>query len=205
MRVLLTGLLLAVVLGATAQQQNVVKESKRLGEGLFAKIITSKGTIYCRLEYDKVPLTVANFVALAEGDMPNKARRVGEPFYEDNQFHRVIRNFMIQGGDPKYAGAPNSNAGYKFKDEFHHLLLHDRAGILSMANAGKNTNATQFFITHKETPWLNNKHSVFGFVVEGMDVVNDIVQGDKIMNIEILRHGKEAKKFDAMTKFKELK
>ncbi len=205
MRVLLTGILLACVFSLSAQQQNVIKEKKRLGTGLFAKIITTKGTVYCKLEYEKVPLTVANFVALADGDMPNEARRVGEPFYEDNQFHRVIKNFMIQGGDPKNSGAPNSNAGYKFKDEFHHLLLHDRAGVLSMANAGKNTNSTQFFITHKETPWLNNKHSVFGFVVEGMDVVNAIVQGDKIMNVEILRFGKGAKKFNAMAKFEELK
>lgn len=184
-----------------AQQQNVVKEKKRLGEGIFAKIVTHKGTIYCKLEYDKAPLTVANFVALAEGDMPNDARPVGEPFYDDNQFHRVVSNFVIQGGDPKYSGAQTSNPGYTFKDEFHDLLLHDRAGILSMANAGANTNSTQFFITLKETPWLNRKHSVFGFVVEGMDVVNSIEQGDKILRIEILRFGKDAKKFNAMDVF----
>lgn len=184
---------------------SISAKKEKLEKGLYAKIITSKGEILLQLEFQKVPLTVANFVALAEGDMPNEVRPIGEPFFDGNRFHRVIKDFMIQGGDPVNSGGKNSNAGYSFKDEFHPELLHDGAGVLSMANAGPATNSTQFFITHKETPWLNNKHSVFGRVVKGQDVVNAIVQGDEIKKVQIIRVGKEAKKFDAMKTFNELK
>lgn len=133
---------------------------------------TAKGKIRVKLHADKVPKTVANFEKL-----------VGEGFYDGLVFHRVIANFMIQGGCPE--GTGRGGPGYKFADEFHPSLKHDKPGILSMANAGPNTNGSQFFITHEPTPWLDNKHSVFGEVLEGQDVVNKIKQGDKINSIQI--------------------
>jgi len=141
-------------------------------------------------------MTVGNFVALVEGKIPQTE---GKPFYNGIKFHRVIKNFMIQ------AGASDKDLGYTFPDEFHPDLIHDRAGILSMANAGPNTNQSQFFITHVATPWLNNKHSVFGNVVEGQEVVDAVEQNDIIESITIIRVGEKAKKFDALKVFNELK
>lgn len=164
-------------------------------EGVFAEINTTKGKIIVTLTYDKTPITVANFVSLAEGtnDYVNEKYK-GKPFYNGLKFHRVIDNFMIQGGDPLGNGA--GDPGYKFKDEITDLK-HDSAGILSMANSGPGTNGSQFFITHKDTPWLDGKHTVFGKVTEGLDVVNAIKQNDVIESITIIRKGKEAKKFKA--------
>ncbi|MCF6365549.1 MAG: peptidylprolyl isomerase [Bacteroidales bacterium] len=179
-------------------QKNLPKE-----DGLYARITTNKGDIILFLEFEKTPLTVANFVGLAEGTIKNDAKKLGEPYYNGIVFHRVIDNFMIQCGDP--TGTGSGGPGYKFKDEFHPDLVHDRAGVLSMANAGPDTNGSQFFITHKETSWLNNKHSIFGHVTEGMDVVNSIVKGDKIIEVKILRVGKKAKKFNAYETFNELR
>lgn len=178
-------------------------DTKGLEDGIYAEIQTNKGDILIQLEMYRVPLTVANFVGLAEGTIPNDAKKDGEPFYDGLTFHRVIADFMIQGGDPMGNGM--GGPGYKFKDEFDSELKHDAPGILSMANSGPATNGSQFFITHKATPWLNGKHSVFGHVVEGMDVVNSIAQGDKIKHVVIIRKGKEAKKFDAATEFEKLK
>ena len=186
------------------------KTSKRadLGDGLFADIKTSKGDIIVRLEQDKTPVTVANFVSLAEGTNTFVSEEYkGKKYYDGLIFHRVMKDFMIQGGDP--LGQGTGNPGYKFMDEFNDSLVHDKKGILSMANSGPTTNGSQFFITHKETPWLNNKHTVFGEVVEGMDVVDSIANvavgaGNKpiepvTMNtVEIIRNGKEARKFDAV-------
>lgn len=174
-----------------------------LGDGLFAKINTSKGSIIIKLEFEKTPLTVANFVGLAEGEIENSAKEKGKPFYDGLVFHRVINNFMIQGGDP--TGTGSGGPGYKFKDEFHPTLKHDRAGTLSMANAGPGTNGSQFFITHTAQPHLNGLHTVFGYVVKGQKTVDMIEKGDEIKNIEIIRNGKAAKKFDAAETFNELK
>ncbi len=196
--ILLTFLFAIISSSCSILQKNIPKE-----DGLYAKIKTNKGDITLFLEFEKVPLTVANFVGLAEGKIKNDAKKLGKPYYNGVLFHRVIKNFMIQCGDP--TGTGRGGPGYKFKDEFNPDLKHDKPGILSMANAGPGTNGSQFFITHKETPWLNNKHTVFGHVTEGMDVVNAIKQGDKIIELKILRVGKKAKKFDALKIFNELK
>lgn len=167
--------------------------------GIYAKIKTKKGEILLRLTYEKTPATVANFVALAEGKMKNSAKDLGVSYYNGLKFHRVINDFMIQGGCPQGTGV--GGPGYKFDDEFHPDLKHDRAGILSMANAGAGTNGSQFFITHTATPWLDGKHSVFGYVVEGQNVVDSISQGDVIEEIEIIRVGEEAQNWNAVAVF----
>ncbi len=165
-----------------------------LPEGLYAEMLTSKGSILLFLEHQKTPVTVANFAGLAEGKVKNNAQPAGTPFYDGIVFHRVIPDFMIQGGDPD--GSGRGGPGYKFKDEFHPSLQHDRPGILSMANAGPGSNGSQFFITHIPTQWLDGKHSVFGHVVEGQDVVDAIQQGDKIINLKIIRNGESVKDYD---------
>lgn len=168
------------------------------GEGIFATIATTKGDIVVSLEYVKAPVTVANFISLAEGTNPNvKVERLkGKPFYDGLKFHRVINDFMIQGGDPD--GNGTGGPGYAFKDEFTEDLKFEKGGVLAMANSGPATNGSQFFITHKDTPWLNGKHTIFGHVVSGMDNVNKIVQDDIMTKITITRKGAAAKKFDAV-------
>ena len=167
----------------------------QLGDGLYARMITSKGTITLALEFEKTPLTVVNFVGLAEGtkDFTPSPGRTDGPFYDGLTFHRVIANFMIQGGDP--LGNGTGGPGYKFPDEFVTSLIFKGPGVLAMANAGPNTNGSQFFITHKATPHLNYKHTIFGHVVSGQDVVNAIRKGDTIEKIEIIRNGDKAKNF----------
>lgn len=160
-------------------------------DGLYAVIDTEKGQIVVSLEYKKVPMTVANFVGLVEGEL--NFDNPGENFYEGLMFHRVIDNFMIQGGCPK--GDGTGGPGYSFPDEFDPSLRHDGPGVMSMANAGPGTNGSQFFITHVKTPWLNDKHSVFGKVVKGQEVVDSIEQGDRINDIKIERIGEDAQKF----------
>lgn len=170
-------------------------------EGLYAKFDTTKGEILVQLHYDKTPGTVGNFVALAEGNLENQAKPQGTPYYDGLKFHRVIPDFMIQGGDPQGTGA--GGPGYKFDDEFHPELRHDGPGVLSMANAGPGTNGSQFFITHVETAWLDDKHTVFGKVMEGQDVVDAIEQGDEIKKVSILRQGENAEAFNAVESFRQ--
>ncbi|SEH55035.1 Peptidyl-prolyl cis-trans isomerase (rotamase)-cyclophilin family [Paenimyroides aquimaris] len=168
--------------------------------GIYAKFTTPKGEILVKLTYDKTPGTVGNFVALAEGALENTARPQGKPYYDGLKFHRVINDFMIQGGDP--TGTGSGGPGYKFDDEFHPELKHDTPGVLSMANAGPGTNGSQFFITHIATPWLDNNHTVFGKVVEGQDVVDAVEPGDAMDKVEIIRVGDEAQKWNAVEAFR---
>ncbi|AYN68774.1 peptidylprolyl isomerase [Euzebyella marina] len=169
-------------------------------DGIYAKFNTSKGEILVKLTHDKTPGTVGNFVALAEGNQDNKVKSKGEPYYDGLKFHRVIPDFMIQGGCP--LGTGTGDAGYKFDDEFHPDLKHSGPGVLSMANAGPGTNGSQFFITHGPTPWLDNKHTVFGHVESGQEVVDEVAQGDTIESLEIVRVGDEAESWNAVTAFK---
>ena len=181
-------LFLAVIFGCSDKNPS-------LDEGLYANLQTSKGEIILQLEIEKTPVTVANFVSLAEGKNEKVSDEFsGKKYYDGLIFHRVIDDFMIQGGDP--TGTGSGGPGYQFADEFTDLS-HNGPGILSMANAGPGTNGSQFFITHKETPWLDGKHTVFGKVIEGQVVVDSIAQNDTIFKVNIIRKGSKAKKFDA--------
>lgn len=191
---------LLVSAGSFAQKNS---KEPQLEDGIYANMKTSKGEILLQLEYQKTPMTVANFVGLAEGNFSTDTIKVTKPFYDGLKFHRVIDNFMIQGGCPQGTGM--GNPGYKFDDECRADLKHDGPGILSMANSGPATNGSQFFITHKDTPWLDGKHTVFGHVVSGLEVVNAIKQDDVLEKITIIRVGKEAKKFDATAIFNKIK
>ncbi len=168
-----------------------LQSQAKLSDGLYANLHTNQGDIIIKLAFEEAPLTVINFVGLAQGTKKSNIQS-GKPFYNGLKFHRVIDNFMIQGGDPK--GNGTGGPGYQFADEIT-SLTHDKGGILSMANSGPNTNGSQFFITHTPTPWLDGKHTVFGHVVKGMDVVNSIKKDDFIRKVKIIRQGEEAKNF----------
>ena len=170
-----------------------------MDNGIFAKFTTPKGEILVKLEHEKAPGTVGNFVALAEGNLENSAKAQGTPYYDGLKFHRVIPDFMIQGGCP--LGTGTGNPGYKFDDEFHPDLKHDAPGKLAMANSGPATNGSQFYITHVPTPWLDGKHTVFGSVVDSQEVVDAVAQGDT-MKIEIIRVGADAEAFNAVEAFR---
>lgn len=189
---------LALLVGISCTSTNN-NNYNNMEDGIYANIKTNKGDITLKLEFEKTPLTAANFIALAEGKMKNKRKEIGTPYYDGIKFHRVIADFMIQTGCPD--GNGTGDPGYKFADEFHPDLKHDKGGVLSMANSGPATNGSQFFITHKETPWLDGKHSVFGNVVEGMDIVNLIAQDDVMESVTISRVGSKAKSFDAVKIF----
>ncbi len=161
-------------------------------EGVFAVIETEKGDIVLELFYKDTPLTVTNFVGLAEGTLDAAKNK---PYYDGLKFHRVISDFMIQGGDP--TGTGSGGPGYKFADEWCDKYSFDGPGYLAMANAGSNTNGSQFFITHVPTDWLNGKHTIFGKVVTGQDVVDKVAQGDHMKKITIIRQGKDAEAFTA--------
>ena len=174
-------------------------QKPKLDKGMYAVFYTDKGNIYCELEYEKTPMTVGNFVALAQGKFEKDSIKISKPYYDGLKFHRVIADFMIQGGCP--LGNGTGDAGYKFPDEIDEELKHSGPGILSMANSGPNTNGSQFFITHKATPWLDSKHTVFGHVVHGQDVVDSIQKDDRIQKVKIIRKGRSAKKWKAMSNF----
>lgn len=169
-------------------------------DGIYADIDTDKGKIIVELFYESTPITVANFVSLTEGTNKEVTDSLsGKRFYDGLPFHRVVPDFMIQGGDILRNG--KGTPGYTFEDEFPKdslgtlLYQHDSKGTLSMANSGPNSNGSQFFITHKETPWLDGKHTVFGKVIKGLDIIDSIQQGDEIVSIVIVRKGKNAKEF----------
>ena len=184
-------------------------------DGIYAEFVTNKGTMVAKLFHEKTPVTVANFVALAEGNHNHpllKKEFKNKKYYNGITFHRVMDNFMIQGGDPTATGL--GDPGYKFEDEFHPDLKHNKPGILSMANSGPNANGSQFFITEKETPWLDNRHTVFGELVLGLDIqdtISNVKVGPKdkpvedvvITELNIIRKGKTAKNFDAPRVFEE--
>ena len=172
-------------------------------EGLYAQIKTNKGEIMLILHHDKSPGTVANFINLSEGKIKNSHKPMNVPYYDGLKFHRVIPDFMIQTGCPN--GTGTGDPGYKFDDEFHPELRHNKPGILSMANSGVSTNGSQFFITHVATNWLDDKHTVFGEVVEGLNIVNEIQQDDVIDSIIILRVGDEAEKWNSTEVFNNFK
>lgn len=176
-------------------------EHSNLPDGLYADIETNKGHIIVELDYKKAPITVANFVSLAEGknEYVTDKNLKNKPFFDGLKFHRVIENFMIQTGDP--LGTGSGDTGYKFKDEFTDLKFN-KPGVMAMANNGPGTNSSQFFITHVETPWLDGKHTIFGQVVQkGQEVVNQIKQDDNIVSVSIIRNGEAAKKFDVVKVF----
>jgi len=187
------------------------EEYPNLEDGLYAKFKTNYGEFIAELYYDKTPMTVGNFVSLAEGTNPKVSEEYkGKKFYDSLTFHRVMKDFMIQGGDP--LGSGMGNPGYKFPDETMPELKHDTIGLLSMANSGPNTNGSQFFITHKATPWLDGKHTVFGKIAEGFNIVDSIanvevagankpVKDVVIETVEIIRIGKDAKAYDAISEF----
>lgn len=186
-------------LGMNLAQKN---EEVKFEDGLYAIFETTRGEIILKLEAEKTPMTVANFVGLVEGKFDVLGKKFDKPYYNGLKFHRVIKDFMIQGGCP--LGNGSGDPGYKFYDEIHPDLKHTGPGILSMANSGPATNGSQFFITHKATPWLDGKHTVFGHVIKGQNVVDSIKQDDLMITVSIKRVGKEYKKWDATTKFKEV-
>ena len=198
-------LLVTLLVLVTAVSVAEAKKSKKpkLTDGLYAEMQTTRGTILLRLAMDSIPMTVANFVGLAEGKIKNTAKADGVHYFDSLKFHRVIAKFMIQGGDP--LGNGQGGPGYSFKDEFVPQYRFTGPGILAMANAGAGTNGSQFFITHVATPWLDNRHTIFGFVVTGQDVVDAVQQGDYIVKVKIIRKGKKAKKFNAAKGFEELR
>lgn len=190
--IFLTTILISMGAAAPSEKSMKAIEGKN---GVFAVIETTRGEVVCELFYKDTPLTVTNFVGLAEGTL---TAAKGKPFYDGLKFHRVIKDFMIQGGDPK--GNGTGGPGYQFSDEPVIKYIFDKPGKLAMANSGPDTNGSQFFITHVPTDWLNYKHTIFGEVVSGQDVVDKTAQGDEIKSLKIIRQGAEAEKFTATQK-----
>lgn len=213
-KILLAAFAAAVLTNCTPiyKKMNVDKTTyEGLQEGLYANLQTSKGDMLVKLEDKESPVTVANFVGLAEGKIENKAKAKGSPFYDGTIFHRVIENFMIQGGDPQGTGM--GDPGYRFEDE-KNSLKHTGKGILSMANSGPNTNGSQFFITQVATPWLDGKHTIFGKVVKGEEIIDSIATVEKGANdkpktdvvlekVSVFGKGDDYKNYDAAKLFYE--
>jgi peptidylprolyl isomerase len=197
--ILIASLLMSTSIHAQVRYSKKDIKKMKLENGIYANMSTNKGDILLKLEMDRAPLTTANFVGLSEGNLKVDTVEITKPFYDGLTFHRVIKGFMIQGGDPK--GDGTGGPGYKFHNETSDSLKHDGPGILSMANAGPNTNGSQFFITHVATPHLDGGYNVFGHVVKGQDVVDAIEQNDTIISVKIYRIGKAAKKFNATKVF----
>ena len=195
-------ILSSIVFSFQANSQLLFWKKDKLPQGIYADFETDKGTILCKLEYKKTPMTVANFVGLAEGDFTALDSVYNKPFYDSLKFHRVIPNFMIQGGDP--SGNGSGGPKHRFFDELNTDLKHNSAGILSMANSGPNTNGSQFFITHNATSHLDGRHTVFGKVIKGQNVVDSIKKDDYILHLKIIRKGKEARKWNATKVFKHI-
>ncbi|HLV24004.1 MAG TPA: peptidylprolyl isomerase [Moheibacter sp.] len=190
------------------------EEYENLKDGLYAQMETSMGDMTIELFEEEAPLTVANFVGLAEGTKANEAKPLGTPYYDGIVFHRVIKDFMIQGGDPD--GKGTGGPGYNFEDEFDSDKKHDKKGILSMANAGPGTNGSQFFITEVPTPWLDGRHTIFGQVIEGLDVIDSIANVKKgpqdrpvedvvINHVYIIKKGDKYKNYDGGKAFDQAK
>lgn len=190
------------------------EEFNELKDGLYAQMETSKGVMTIELFEEEAPLTVANFVGLAEGTKENDAKPLGKPFYDGIIFHRVIKDFMIQGGDPD--GLGTGGPGYSFEDEFFSDKKHDKKGVLSMANAGPNTNGSQFFITEVPTPWLDGRHTVFGEVIKGLEVIDSIANVEKgsqdrpvedvvIEKVSIIKKGEKYKNYNGGFAFEQAK
>jgi len=204
-KILIALFTLFIATGSFAITEGKGKKTKKakkpkLEKGMYAEMTTTKGVILIQLEYEKTPMTVANFVGLAEGDFTvEDSIEYTEPLYDGLKFHRVIKDFMVQGGDP--LGNGSGGPKHRFYDEIDESLKHTGPGILSMANSGPSTNGSQFFITHKATPWLDGKHTVFGHVITGLDVVNAIEQGDELISVKIIRKGRTAKKWNATEQF----
>lgn len=206
-------LLIAVIITAASCEDKYAD----VPDGIYAEIVTDKGTMFAELYYEATPLTVANYVALAEGNHPSLGvdSLKNKPYYDGLLFHRVMKGFMIQGGD--FSGTGSGQVGYKFDQEIVDTLKHDEQGVLSMANAGPNTNGAQFFIMDKATPSLDGKYNVFGKVVEGLSVIDSIaavpvnaaanhrpLEEVKMQTIRIIRKGKAAKKWDAVSTFENI-
>jgi len=204
-KILIAIFALFVATGSYASVEGKDKKTKeakkpKLEKGMYAEMTTSKGVILIQLEYEKTPMTVANFIGLAEGKFTvEDSIEYTEPLYDGLMFHRVIKDFMVQGGDPQ--GNGSGGPKHRFYDEIDESLKHTGPGILSMANSGPNTNGSQFFVTHKATPWLDGKHTVFGHVITGLDIVNLIEQGDTLISMKIIRKGRTAKKWNATEQF----
>ncbi|MCO4814280.1 MAG: peptidylprolyl isomerase [Flavobacteriales bacterium] len=204
-KILVTLFALFIATGSFASIEGKDKKTKKakkpkLEKGMYAEMTTSKGVILIQLEYEKTPMTVANFIGLAEGKFTvEDSIEYTEPLYDGLKFHRVIKDFMIQGGDPQ--GNGSGGPKHRFYDEIDETLKHTGPGILSMANSGPNTNGSQFFITHKATPWLDGKHTVFGHVISGLDIVNLIEQDDVLISMKIIRKGRTAKKWNTTEQF----
>ncbi len=170
-----------------------------LGDGLYAVLTTRHGEVVMRLAQDKAPLTVANFVGLAEGSIPNKIKGAGEPYFDGLTFHRVEPGYVIQGGDPLANGL--GGPGYQFRQEIHPDLSHNVAGTLAMANAGPGTNGSQFYFTLAPLLMLDGSYNVFGYETHGLETIYKVQRGDTIQSLRIVRKGAEAEAFDAPTVF----
>ena len=195
---ILSTILTLIFISCLSPSQKLIKKAGGK-KGIFAKITTEKGVIIAKLEFEKVPLTVANFIGLAQGIIPNDVKKNGEPFYDGLKFYKVFKGYMLMTGCPKNDGS--GHPGYFFKDEFHKDLKHNAPGILSMVSNGPNSNGSQFIITNRASIVLDNSYPVFGKVISGMEVVNAVQQGDTILKIEIIKIGRKANDFDPIKVF----